>query len=490
MNKKRVKKFIAAVVITVTGFQYVLASDVFQDTDFETVMNRSKTEYGKVLYNTKEFKKSMDSITDKFVNLNIQSAYDDMIKAIHENEEGDYYLMLLADKAVELGFFDLAELAFSKINDYEIAGIESENTHKLFFPKYNLNRHDIILLAEAFSDIGHNDRSKAAIQDILANISDLNKNDYANYILSLGYLKSNDLDNAKKHITKALCINPGNLNYKILQSRIIAQSNKKRKALKTVKETKNTEVSYYPIKKRIDANEQYVKYKTEKQSWLQDYHLGYYYYLKDDNGKALRVLQSAISKNNSRNALLYSLMSRIYIKNGDFDKADTVAAKAYKYNLSNINTLLSLGDIAYENNKYKQALKYYKQAAKSHSSAVEAKLKLAETYSKLNNTKSSNAIYKKVMKDDCTAYEAYYHIALNNPEAELNYLKKSVAINPNFKDGWIDLSRVMIEKGNLALAKKYLENAYYIDGSDFRYYYYRSLLIKKTEEMNKPGKNN
>ena len=97
--------------------------------------------------------------------------------------------------------------------------------------------------------------------------------------------------------------------------------------------------------------------------------------------------------------------------------------------------------------------------------------------------------------DECTTkseilWEAFYHIALSDPGAELNYLKKSVAINPNFRDGWIDLSRVMIEKGNFALAKKYLENAYYIDGSDFRYYYYQSLLIKKTEEMNRLEKNN
>ena len=233
------------------------------------------------------------------------------------------------------------------------------------------------------------------------------------------------------------------------------------------------------------SNEEFIKYKTEKQPWLKDYHLGYYYYLKDDNNKALRILQSAISKNNSKNALLYSLMSRIYIKNGDFEKANTVASKAYKYNVSNIDTLLSLGDIAYENSKYKQALKYYKKAAKSRSNVTEAKLKLADTYSKLNNNRTSNSIYQQVVKYDNTAYQAYYNIALLNPSNELAYLKKSVAINPNFKDGWIDLSRVMLENGNLTLAKKYLENAYYIDGSDFRYYYYQSLLLKKADEMNR-----
>lgn len=486
MNKKLLNNFILSIALLSFGVQGVYSIEQPQDFNTATVQ---KTEYGKVQYSAKEFKKNIDSISNKFANINIQSAYDDMMRMILDNEGNDYYLMLLSDKATGLGFFDLANIAFSKISDYEIASLDSENTHKLFFPKYRMSRQDVIVLAEAYSNIQYNDRSSEAVKDVLE-LQSLAENDYANYILALGYLKLNDVDNAKKYIQNALSINSNNLNYKILQSQVVAHSKKNSKAMKIVKETKNKNVAYYPIKKQIDANEEYVKYKMEKQPWLKDYHLGYYYYLKEDNSKALRVLQSAISKNNSRNALLYSLMSRIYIKNGDYEKANNVATKAYNYNLSNINTLLTLGDIAYDNNKYKQALKYYKQAAKSRSSVTEAKLKLADTYAKLNNTKSSLSIYEKVAKKDNTAYEAFYHIALSDPGAELNYLKKSVAINPNFRDGWIDLSRVMIEKGNFALAKKYLENAYYIDGSDFRYYYYQSLLIKKTEEMNRLEKNN
>lgn len=489
MNKIILKNLICTVFLLCLAAQGVFAVEDYSLNE-NIPASVHKTEYGKIQYNTKEFKRNIDAVTNKFANLNIQSSYDDMMRLILDNEGNDYYMLLLADKATYLGFFDLANLAFSKISDYDIASVDSENTHKLFFPRFRMTRNEVIMLAEAFSNIQFNDRSSEAVKDIQDKIESIMNNDYANYLLALGYLKLNDIENSKKYIEKALSINPENLNYKILQSQVTAHTKKNKKAIKLVKETKNANISYYPIQKQINANEEYVKYKTEKQSWLKDYHLGYYYYLNDDNSKALRVLQSAISKNNSRNALLYSLMSRVYIKNGDFDKANTVAAKAYNYNLSNINTLLSLGDIAYENNKYKQALKYYKKAAKSRSSVTEAKLKLADTYSKLNNTKSSKSIYEKVAKKDNTAYEAYYHIALTDPNVELNYLKKSVAINPNFKDGWIDLSRVMIEKGNLNLAKKYLENAYYIDGSDFRYYYYQSLLIKKSEEMNRAEKNN
>lgn len=469
-------------LILLSGVQAVFAENYLP---VDIKKSNSSTHYAKIQYTAKEFKSGLESINNKYINLNISSAYEDMANMIMDSEDNDYYLMLLADKSVSLGFYDLATVAFSKISDSEIAKIDSENTQKLFYPKYKLSTTDILNLSEACSNIEHNDRSSEAINDILEKTGNLEQNDYANYLLALAYIKLDDIDNAGKYIQAALKINPNNLNYKILQSQIVANTKKNKKSLKIVKETKKYDIGYYPLKQKIDLNEEYIKYKTEKQDWLRDYHLGYYYYLKDDNSKALRVLQSAISKNNSRNAVLYSLMSRIYVRNGDFERANTVATKAYNYNLSNINTLLSLGDIAYENNKYKQALKYYKKAAKSRNSVTEAKLKLADTYSKLNNKKVSNSIYKKIVKNDNTAYQAYYNIALSDPNSELAYLKKSVAINPNFKDGWIDLSRLMIENGNLVQAKKYLENAYYIDENDFRYYYYQSLLLKKTEELNK-----
>ena len=472
----------AILLILLIGSQSAFA-DNFEVQPQELSQN---TKYAKIKYSAKEFKSNLDAINNKFMNLNITSAYDDLSTMIMDNEGNDYHLLLLADKATALGFYDLASLAFSKISDCEIAKLDSENTHKLFFPKCKISTNDLNILAEAYSNIEYNDRSEEAIKDIKSKITDIDTNDYANYILALAYMKQNNIDISKQHIDKAISINPNNLNYKILQSKVVANTKKNRKSLKLAKDIKKkVDIGYYPIKQQVDINEEFIKYKTSKQNWLQDYHLGYYYYLNDDNSKALRVLQSAISKNNSRNALLYSLMSRIYVKNGDFERANTVATKAYNYNLSNINTLLTLGDIAYENNKYKQALKYYKKAAKSRSSVTEAKLKLANTYSKLNNTKTATSIYKQIAKNDNTAYEAYYHIALSNPTTELQYLKKSVAINPNFKDGWIDLSRIMIENGNLAQAKKYLDNAYFIDNNDFRYYYYQSLLLKKTEELNK-----
>lgn len=59
--------------------------------------------------------------------------------------------------------------------------------------------------------------------------------------------------------------------------------------------------------------------------------------------------------------------------------------------------------------------------------------------------------------------------------------EKAIAINANFKDAWIDLGRVSIERGNYSDAKNYLGVANYIDENDFRYYYYQGLIAKIRE---------
>ena len=83
------------------------------------------------------------------------------------------------------------------------------------------------------------------------------------------------------------------------------------------------------------------------------------------------------------------------------------------------------------------------------------------------------------MRVSSNAYEAYYQIALLEKDRELTYLKKALAINPDFKDGWIDLARFEISKEDYEKALSFLNIAKYIDENDFRYYYYQGLLAKK-----------
>ena len=79
-------------------------------------------------------------------------------------------------------------------------------------------------------------------------------------------------------------------------------------------------------------------------------------------------------------------------------------------------------------------------------------------------------------------------MALLEKDRETAYLKKAIALNPNFKDGWIDLARIEILKEDYDKALSFLGVAKYIDENDFRYYYYLGLVLKNkglTAEANK-----
>ena len=134
----------------------------------------------------------------------------------------------------------------------------------------------------------------------------------------------------------------------------------------------------------------------------------------------------------------------------------------------------------YKENNYKGALEYYKKATSSDKKSYISLVKEAQTYQKLSDVKRAKELYTKVLKTNSDCWEAYYYIALldrdKDKEKEVIYLKKSLAINPLFEDGWIELARVEVDKSNYDIAQKYLSNAFYIDENDFRYYYYQGLV--------------
>ena len=137
-----------------------------------------------------------------------------------------------------------------------------------------------------------------------------------------------------------------------------------------------------------------------------------------------------------------------------------------------------MGDLSFRNAAYKDALKYYKSAASTDKTSSICSVKVAQTYEQLGKEKKAIEIYERILKSYSDSFVAYYKIALKDKSKEIAYLKKAVAINMNYKDAWIDLGRVEIERGNYFEAKKYLGVANYIDENDFRYYYYQGLIAK------------
>ncbi|MFI3299922.1 MAG: tetratricopeptide repeat protein [Candidatus Gastranaerophilales bacterium] len=416
---------------------------------------------------------------DRFMQSNVKSSYDNFEFLIETMTPSDYGYLQIFIRLSDIGFFNLADRAATKINDKSISANIIEDAKIYYFPTQKLRREDELYLGEIYSNMIYNNQSVEATNELVKNIILLQNSDYANFIAALGYMKSNDLDNATKYIDNAIAINPQNLNYKKLQAEILAQNNQTKDALKIVEYIKNQPMYSKEFSDYGNSIEQLILYKTEKNNSLKMYHLGYYYYYEKELNKSIRILQSAISNKNNINKNVYPILAKAYFDNEDFEKAQDIASKALKLDNDNSTTLMVLGDLCYKNEDFESALKYYQKASskdKHHSLPL---IKTAMTYEKLNEIEKAYQFYDKILKSYSDAYIAYYKIALKDQSKEVSYLKKAIAINLQFNDAWLELGRVAFEQGRYNEAHKYLSVAKYIDENDFKYYYYQGLLYKK-----------
>ena len=100
------------------------------------------------------------------------------------------------------------------------------------------------------------------------------------------------------------------------------------------------------------------------------------------------------------------------------------------------------------------------------------------TYTRLGESDKAQEVNYKILKEHSDCYQAYYNVALQDKERGYEYMKKAVAINLSFIDGWIGLVKYSLDKNNINNANKYLGIVKYIDENDFRYYYYQGLVYK------------
>lgn len=415
---------------------------------------------------------------ERFIQCNVRSSYADFRILIESIVPNDYAYMMIANKMADLGFFTLSNLSLSKVSDENISYFLNEDIKRYYYPSYKLNPKDEIYLAEMYSNIMYNAQSLEATTELLKNKTLLDNSDYANYIVALGSLKVNNIVNAKKYIDTAINKNPQNLNYKKLKAEIALQDNKNGTAVKIVEEIKQAPVMNEFYLNKIYSLEQYVLYKAAKQDFEKKYHLGYYYYYEGELNKAMRTLQTAMSTKKKNNTDIYALTARIYLDMKEYEKAESFAEKALNIDKNNVMSLIVIGDIATKNKDYKTAYKYYDKAYSKDKKSIAPAVRLAETARKLDKFDVTKNVYTKILKARSDCPEAYFNVAMSDATRKLEYLKRTVALDSNFTEGWLELSKMMIDVQNFATAKKYLAIAKYIDENNFKYYYYQGLICK------------
>ncbi len=415
---------------------------------------------------------------ERFIQCNVKSSYADFRMLINTIVPNDYAYLQMAMNMADLGFFNLSDLALSKVSDESISNIIQDDIKNFYSPSFKLKPQDEVYLAEMFSNIIYNDQCREAVAEMLKNQELLSNSDYANYLVALGLLKANDIEKAQIYIDNAIEKNSQNLNYKKLKAEIMLQSKKPKNAQKIVEEIKKQQLLSKEFVNKVNSLEQYVLYKTVKDDIEKKYHLAYYYYYEGELTKAMRTLQGAVSSKKKYNKDIYALTAKIYYDMKEYEKAESFAEKSKKLDSSNVMALTVLGDINYKKENYKTALEYYEKAYSKEKNSTVPAVKTAQTYEKLGKHKQADEIYEKILKTHSDCAMAYYNVGLKDKSRETEYIKKAISLNIDFIDGWLELSRLAIDKQNYDAAKRYLLIAKYIDENNFRYYYYQGLVCK------------
>ncbi len=416
------------------------------------------------------------SAENRFLQSNVKASYDDFNELVDKADHDDYVFLLYGIKMAEYGMFDLSDKLIDRLDSNHFTGAYVKDMRRYYYPSGMMDKNDIIQYADAYSNIVYNNMALETTSELL-NASKTTENDYKNYLISLGYYKSNNLVKALKYINFSIKENGSNINYLSLKAKILADSNKSSQALKVLKEIKKTPFLTTDFQRKVRATEEYVLYKTAKTETLKDYHLAYYYHLQDKSALAIKVLQSAILTAKSNSSDIYALLGRVYYENNEPLKAYEFAARAFKEDKHNYIAALTLADVKYDERKFSDSLTYYKKA-KRLSRETAPQVGIAKSYLALSQPDKAKKIYEKLLKDNKMNEDLLVESLKIIPQRVDYYLPRVASIDLSNNDIWLGLANYAIKDGNYTMASTYLNNSYYIDENNFKYYYYLSLVLR------------
>lgn len=423
------------------------------------------------------------SAENRFLQGNVKAAHDDYEDLISRAVHDDYVLLAYGIKMAEYGFFDLSEDLIKKLDTNLFTENYVKDIKKFYYPSAMVNAKDTIYLADAYASIVYNNLAIETTSELL-NSTQAAESDYKNYLIALGYYKSNNLPQALKYINNAITENDVNINYKILKAKILADSNKGKQAKKVMEQVKKTEFATVDFQEKIRAVDEYVNYKTAKDEALKDYHLSYYYHLQEKSLLATKVLQSTILQAKQYTPQIFALLGKIYYDNDESLKAQEFASRAYREDKKNYMAALTLGDISYDDRKYEDALKYYKTAKKLSRDSAPS-VGIAKSYLALENEKKSKKIYEKLLKKNPQNENLLANSLKVFPQRADEYLARIASVDISNNEIWLGLANQAIKDGNYKMAETYLNNSYYIDENNFKYYYYLSLVLRAKGDVEK-----
>ena len=415
------------------------------------------------------------SAENRFLQGNVKASYDDFKDLLTKSNHDDYVFLIYAIKMAEYGFFDLTEDLITKLDNNLYTKNYVKDIRKFYYPSAMVNVKDTLYLADAYAGIIYNNLAIETTSELLNSVQ-ADESDYKNYLIALGFYKSNNIQQALKYIDNAIVQNDTNINYKVLKAKILADSKKPKQALKVLKEINEEEFLTVDFQDKIKAVNEYVNYKVAKDEALKDYHLAYYYHLQDKSLLATKVLLGNLLQAKQYAPQIFGLLSKIYYENDEPLKAQEFASRAYRESKKNYLAVMTLADLNYDERKFEESLKYYKEAKKLTKDSLPT-VGIAKSYLALEKEKKSKKIFEKLLKKQANDSDLLAGSLQVFPQRADDYLPTLASLDITNNEIWLGLANLTIRDGNFVMAETYLNNSYYIDENNFKYYYYLSLVL-------------
>ncbi len=405
---------------------------------------------------------------------NVSVAYYEFRNILNKMEPNDFYYMTASYKLSQLGFFSLAHLAMSKVQNREIWGEHINAIRKLYFPDIFLKTQEEVFLAGLYTDIVYNNLTDESLEKLEKSGNAIVKSDYANYLRARAYYEQKNYKDALSEINRAISANSDNLNYKRFKAEILTADGKTKEASSLLKQLLSEEIPFVMLVKEIDKIKYYSLSESTKDELLQKYYLAYYFYLNRDYSRAISELNMLLLKGEYKNSP--KLLGKIYFLTGDFKSAKKLYEKVISNDKKAYYAHKGLGDILLYEDRYQDALAEYKIAEKGMGRDVETLVALCVTSFKTKDYKQAYKYLFKAQKLDDNNYKVLYLSSQIQKDFGKQNLLKSLSKNVFYPEGWLDMSRDALDLNDTKSAEEYINAAAYITKKSPRYFYYKSLL--------------
>lgn len=415
---------------------------------------------------------------EKFAQGNITTAYKDYKDIVAAWTTDDFVNLGLAYKFANMGLFSLAQEAINNIHDRELYNNQIQLIKSNIFPQVILSYDEEIKLAQNYTEIYYNNLAFEVAREMSKNYDKYKRSDYGHYILSQAYYGIKEYNKSINEINRALSINPDNINYQKYKAQILCETNKLNESIKILDMMLDNNISVFDFQKDIESLRYYTLAKGEKKHNLSKCYLANYFIKNNDIQRAIKELNQNITSN-KKDYRSMTLLADIYFSQNRLADAMDMYEKSYKIKKNYTATLMGVANMYLIKKDYKNAAEFFIRAYKQDKNKSEALITAALCYKNLGMIDKSIEFTNKVFEKNKLSGKIYYTASKIDDIKEIQYLKKTVSIDPMFIDAWLALADIAIKNKKTDLAISYLKPVKYLDNENYKYYYYQGLVNKQ-----------